>query len=259
VILEPSRTMRLLYTNDNGDLTLAEFLQSATPEYAILSHTWGMEEVTFEDLRNGTGTKKVGYEKIRFCVEQAAKDSLQYFWVDTCCIDKSSSAELQEAINSMFRWYRNAVKCYVYLSDVSLPTCDDAAVDFTKAWKLQFRESRWFTRGWTLQELIAPASVEFYSKEGKFLGDKIALEQTICQVTGIPIRASQGSPLSDFSIPERMAWAKDRQTKREEDSVYSLFGIFNVYMPLIYGEGREHALERLNEEIGKRSHGMLRT
>jgi hypothetical protein len=252
-------TMRLLKYDPDGEFSLAEFFNECdTPKYAILSHKWGAEEVTFKDLADGTGKNKTGYDKIRFCAQQAADDSLQYFWVDTCCIDKSSSAELQEAINSMFRWYRDAVKCYVYLSDISLPPFD-AAVDFTKAWELPFRESRWFTRGWTLQELIAPASVEFYSKEGKLLGDKVSLEQLVCEITGIPIRAFQGSPLSDFSIPERMAWAKPRQTKREEDSVYSLLGIFDVHMPLIYGERRKNALKRLYEEIEKSSKGMLRT
>lgn len=250
--------MRLLKYNTDGDFSLAEFFND-TPKYAILSHTWGEEEVTFQDLANGTGTNKTGYDKIRFCARQAAENSLQYFWVDTCCIDKSSSTELQEAINSMFRWYRDAVKCYVYLSDVSLPPFDHAAVDFTKAWELQFRKSRWFTRGWTLQELIAPASVEFYSKEGKLLGDKVSLEQVICQITGIPVKAFQGSPLSDFDVPQRMAWANTRQTTREEDSVYSLLGIFGVHMPLIYGERREYSLRRLHDEINKLPNGTFKT
>ena len=156
----------------------------------------------------------------------------------------------------MFRWYQNAARCYVYLTDVSKP---DIGVDNQRAWEEVFRKSRWFTRGWTLQELIAPASVEFYSKEGKLLGDKVSLGQLVCEITGIPIRAFQGSPLSDFGIPERMAWAEPRQTKREEDSVYSLLGIFDVHMPLIYGERKENAFKRLYEEIGKSSKGTLRT
>ncbi|KAG0649887.1 Vegetative incompatibility HET-E-1 [Hyphodiscus hymeniophilus] len=247
--------MRLLKCGPDGEFSFAEFFdECTTPEYAILSHTWGLEEVTFKDFASGIGKDKTGYNKIRFCAQQAAHDSLQYFWVDTCCIDKSSSTELQEAINSMFRWYRNAVKCYVYLSDVSLPLLN-TAIGFTKAWELSFRGSRWFTRGWTLQELIAPASVKFYSKDGQFLGDKVSLEQLIYETTNIPIRAFQGTPLSVFGIEERMAWAKPRQTKREEDTVYSLLGIFDVHMPLIYGERKVHALKRLYEEIRKSPKG----
>jgi hypothetical protein len=150
--------MRLLEFDSSGLLRSKDFTENIPP-YAILSHTWGADdsEVTFDDLKNRSGTSKAGYTKIQFCGEQAQKDNLQYFWVDTCCIDKTNLVELQEAINSMFRWYRAACKCYVYLSDVSLRDEDD---DHTKrTWKLAFRNSRWFTRGWTLQELIAPASV----------------------------------------------------------------------------------------------------
>ena len=114
--------MHLLKIKDDGEFSLIEFTGDKIPQYAILSHTWGAdsEEVTFKDLMKGTGKSKAGYQKIRFCGEQAAADDLQYFWVDTCCIDKSSSTELSEAINSMFRWYHNATKCYVHLSDVSI-------------------------------------------------------------------------------------------------------------------------------------------
>jgi hypothetical protein len=119
--------MRLLEYNNDSEFSLTEdFVSSKIPEYAILSHTWGAdtEEVTYRDLIDGTGKDKIGYKKIRFCGEQARRDGLQYFWVDTCCIDKSNAVELQEAINSMFRWYRNAAKCYVYLSDVSIGNHD---------------------------------------------------------------------------------------------------------------------------------------
>jgi hypothetical protein len=143
--------MRLLERNSAGQLSLTEnLIGDDIPKYAILSHTWGAEEVTFRDLIDGTGKSKAGYEKIRFCSQQTTNDSLQYFWVDTCCIDKSSSAELQEAINSMFRWYQNAAKCYVYLSDVSIRKrkASDPSSEYT--WESAFRSSRWFTRGWTL-------------------------------------------------------------------------------------------------------------
>ena len=113
--------MRLLKLGSRGELSLTKNLIKDIPLYAILSHTWGADddEVTFNDLQNGSGKSKAGYAKIQFCGEQARKDGLQYFWVDTCCIDKPNHTELSEAINSMFRWYRDAVKCYVYLSDVS--------------------------------------------------------------------------------------------------------------------------------------------
>jgi hypothetical protein len=242
--------MRLLRLEDDGEFSLVEFVGKNIPCYAVLSHTWGSddEEVTFNNLVNSTGKHKAGYRKIRFCRKQAANDGLQFFWVDTCCIDKSSSAELSEAINSMFRWYQDAARCYVYLSDVSVSTSDGDG-KFSQRWKPAFKKSRWFTRGWTLQELIAPASVEFFFKEEQWLGDKQSLEQTLYETTGIAIEALRGSPLSHFDVDERMSWAAKRQTKREEDEAYVLLGIFDVHMPLIYGEGRKKALVRLQKEI----------
>ncbi|RYP52195.1 hypothetical protein DL768_002637 [Monosporascus sp. mg162] len=240
--------MRLLRL-DKGELSLIEYIGTNIPRYAVLSHTWGAddEEVTFKDVMDGTGKSKAGCSKIYFCGKQAAADGLKFFWVDTCCIDKSSSAELTEAINSMFRWYQEAARCYVYLSDVSVSS--SAGDEFSRRWKPAFKRSRWFTRGWTLQELIAPASVEFFSKEEQRLGDKQSLEETLHEITGISIQALRGSPLSRFSVNERMSWAAKRQTKREEDAAYSLLGIFNIHMPLIYGEGRQKALNRLQKEI----------
>ena len=249
--------MRLLNRDNTGkfSLTYSMVRDDAIPRYAILSHTWraDTEEVNFEDMIYGTGTSKPGYDKIRFCGEQARRDGLQYFWVDTCCIDKSSITELGEAINSMFRWYQKAAKCYVYLADVPRPAfnADADGTPSQLSWESSFRKSRWFTRGWTLQELVAPALVEFYSKEGERLGSKRSLERHIHEVTGIPIKVLRGSPLSDVSVAERMAWAGNRETTYEEDKAYSLLGIFDVYMPLIYGEGGEKAFKRLREEIGK--------
>ncbi|CAG8980238.1 hypothetical protein HYALB_00009820 [Hymenoscyphus albidus] len=167
-ILEPSRTMRLLHYNTDGGFSLAEFFEGDIPKkYAILSHRWGAEEATFKDLTDGTSKGKAGHGKIQFCGEQARRDGLQYFWVDTCCIDKSNAVELQEAINSMFRWYQKATRCYVYLSDVSIRKrkASDTSAEYT--WESALRASEWFKRGWTLQELIAPASVDFFSKEGE--------------------------------------------------------------------------------------------
>jgi Heterokaryon incompatibility protein (HET) len=243
--------MRLLQYNNDGDFSLTEFFEGDIPKkYAILSHRWGLEEVTLADLKNSNYKKMAGYGKIQFCGEQAKRDDLQYFWVDTCCIDKSNSTELAEAINTMFRWYRDATKCYVYLQDVSRPR-NYSAGGSTEDWVLTFRKSEWFRRGWTLQELIAPASVDFFCKEGELLGNKASLEQDICEVTGIPASALRGSPLSDFSVAERMSWAASRDTLRQEDKAYSLLGMFGIYLPLIYGEGKENAFRRLKKKIQK--------
>jgi Heterokaryon incompatibility protein (HET) len=243
--------MRLLELKSNGDVYLTKDLISDIPPYAILSHTWGAddEEVTFKDLTEGSGKMKRGYSKILFCARQASNDGLQYIWIDTCCIDKSNSSELSEAIISMFHWYRNAAKCYVYLSDVSTTGQDPTA----QSWAPALRKSRWFSRGWTLQELIAPLSVEFFSVEGQLIGSKHLLEQQVHAITGIAIKALQGHALSEFSIAERLSWAEFRETKREEDKVYFLLGIFNVVISPLYGEGVESAFRRLHEEIDKRS------
>jgi hypothetical protein len=204
----------------------------------------------------GLGVLKAGYRKIQFCVERAAKDGLRYSWIDTCSIDRSSSAELSEAIISMFKWYKGATKCYALLTDISLNSHD--IMRTPPEWELDFRCSRWFKRGWTLQELLAPISVEFFSSDGKRLGDKISLERPINEVTGIPISALQGRrPLSEFSIEERMKWAASRVTKREEDKAYSLLGIFDVSMVALYGEGYAKAFRRLEHEIAISLPGMF--
>ncbi|RYP19500.1 hypothetical protein DL767_009639 [Monosporascus sp. MG133] len=245
--------MRLLMLRDNEKLSLTKDLITGIPPYAILSHTWGDDdqEVTLKDITDGTGQHKTGYRKILFCMRQAASDRLQYFWVDTCCIDKANHTEFSEAINSMFRWYRNATKCYVYLEDVPRP--DSARIDDLprSEWKLHFRKSRWFSRGWTLQELIAPSSVEFFSTDGYRLGNKKSLELLLHDITGIPVRVLQGHPLSGFGVEERISWSKGRRTKREEDKAYSLLGMLEVSMLPNYGEGEEKAFARLREEIRK--------
>src|ERR1700693_4507113 len=216
--------MRLLEMKSPGEFSLIQVATHNTLPYAILSHTWTGQEVTYQDLISGAGKSKSGYEKIKFCGEQARRDGLQYFWVDTCCIDKSNNTELSEAINSMFRWYRDAAKCYVYLSDVSTNETNQNNLS-PQSWEAAFRKSRWFTRGWTLQELIAPPSVEFFSREGKRIGDKKSLGQIIHEVTGLAVQTLEGSTLFEYSVTERLSWAKKRETKREEDKAYSLLGI----------------------------------
>ncbi|KAK2593516.1 hypothetical protein QQS21_008782 [Conoideocrella luteorostrata] len=248
--------MRLLQRNPDGNYSRTPDLSDTIPDYAVLSHTWGPDEVVFADLARTFShwQRKDGYQKIEFCANQARRHGLQYFWVDTCCIDKSDSIELQTAIYSMFRWYRDAKRCYVFLADVSSSTAPGRPNSITP-WEDAFRRSRWFTRGWTLQELIAPKTVDFYSKEGDWLGDKRSLEHIIRDVTGIPASALRGTALSNFPVLEREAWARNRQTKHEEDMAYSLFGIFDVHVPLMYGEGLHKAQTRLREEVQKATKG----
>jgi hypothetical protein len=253
-----------LRLEDDGGFSLVEFFGRDIPPYAILSHTWGTdhEEVTFRDLTESKGKSKAGYRKLIFCRKQAADDGLQYFWVDTCCIDKSSSAELSEAINSMFDWYRGSSVCYAYLWDVVDEAwygeedtdrqdreCLNSILSrpMTKAKQCVYgfgdwENSRWFSRGWTLQELIAPKVVKFYSREWGIIGTKAALSNRISRITEIPERILDGESLQSCSVAQRMSWASGRETKREEDKAYCLLGIFGINIPLIYGEGKKSFL-----------------
>lgn len=247
--------MRLLQRSGDDEFSLTEDFgdEDGVPSYAILSHTWGADgdEVTFEDVAGCTGKAKPGYKKVRFCGEQAQHDGLRHFWVDTCCIDKTDKAELSRAIQSMFRWYRNAARCYVYLPDVSAPLLGPDLEAHAPLWESQFRKSKWFTRGWTLQELLAPTSVEFFSREGRRLGDKGSLREQIHKVTNIPYAAIEGVPLSQFTVNQRLQWKEHRETKHEEDGAYSLLGIFDVYLAPLYGERAVGAFRRLMDEIHK--------
>ena len=236
--------MRLL--NVKG-LEMREFT-GQPPPYAILSHTWGNEEVSFQDFECGQATWKSGYEKILCCCNRAEIDELNWVWIDTCCIDKTSSAELSEAINSMFRWYLEAEVCYAFLEDV----CHDTKtpVEF----ETEFVHSRWFTRGWTLQELLAPPKLVFFDSNWRQCGTRARWEDLISKTTGIHSGALCGDLqlIQTFSVAQRMSWAATRQTSREEDVAYCLMGLFDVNMPLIYGEGPK-AFVRLQEEILKQS------
>ena len=228
-------------------LKLESFLEISLPPYAILSHTWEEEELDFQEWQSGSGTTNAGYKKICNVCSKAKHDGLGYCWVDTVCIDKSSSAELSEAITSMFAWYRHSDICYAYLADVSedLASCEKLGSEF--------RSSRWFTRGWTLQELIAPSRVEFYTRDWEVISDKTQLANIISDITSIDIQTLvQRSLLSTHSISRRMSWAANRITTRLEDAAYCLFGIFDVNIPLLYGEG-SNAFLRLQEEIIRRS------
>jgi hypothetical protein len=246
--------MRLLKRDDDGELSLIQFVGEEIPEYAILSHTWGADddEATFEDLMNGTGKDKPGYAKIRLCAEQADLDGLKYSWVDTCCIAKSSSRELEEAINSMYTWYSEAKVCYAYLSDVESST-GDGSEELLEACRNDFpKESRWFTRGWTLQELLAPKRVIFFDSSWRKIGEKMTCCNAISSITGInKAFLLDPSKISEELYSTVMFWAAKRQTSRPEDIAYCLMGIFGVHMSLYYGEGEPEAFRRLQLELFK--------
>jgi hypothetical protein len=220
------------------------------PPYAILSHTWGREEVSLQDLSQPEVSRKEGFKKIRYCCEQSLKDKVEFAWVDTCCIDKSSSAELSEAINSMFRWYLNARVCYAYLQDVATVYPGSSGPG------PEFYNSKWFTRGWTLQELLAPDAVVFYSASWQKIGTKKELIGTLSQITNIDsyfLGPHADTRLRFASIAQKMSWASKRTTTRVEDIAYSLLGIFDISLPLLYGESTR-AFMRLQEKLIEQYH-----
>ncbi len=226
------------------------------PKYAILSHTWTEKEVVFSDLISSPqlAHQRPEFAKVKFTAQQALDDGLDYIWVDTCNIDKSSSAEISETINSMFRLYKKAEVCYVYLADVTEPPpagwTDDGQND--DAWTKTFTNARWFTRGWTLQELIAPRNAIFYTRDWRRIGTKRELCQTIARNTDISSMILLGVNVGRTLVAERMNWAAKRTTTRVEDLAYCLLGLFDIKMPLLYGEG-ERAFLRLQHEIIKKT------
>jgi len=245
--------MRLLTQDEGGKIRLEppRNSNSELPKYAILSHTWLDDhlEPTFQDLEVGRGEHKHGYEKLRFCAAQARKDGLEYFWIDTVCINKFIETELNTAINSMHRWYQQAAKCYVYLSDVEVPDDVDEPHIYPITWASAFAMSRWFKRGWTLQELIAPRFLEFFSKNGKSLGTKISLEKRIQQITEIPINVLREGLVHGCSVDSLFTLVHSRNTTKEEDKVYCLLGMFGISMKVRYGEGFKNAKIRLEKKF----------
>lgn len=218
--------------------------------YAILSHTWGAEEPTFDNINSTEAKGLHGYRKIEFTCRQALEHGYNYAWVDTVCIDKRSSAELSEAINSMFNWYQMAGICYAYLEDVEMEDEIDFDFELSEAVAIQFRASRWFTRSWTLQELLAPEEIIFYGSRWRYLGRKMSLILLIYEATRIEHDAlARSSAILSMSVAKRMSWAARRKATREEDLAYALLGIFDVNMPMLYGEGGHKAFRRLQEEI----------
>ncbi|KAK0648804.1 heterokaryon incompatibility protein-domain-containing protein, partial [Cercophora newfieldiana] len=234
--------MRLI---DTETLALSEFFGDSIPKYAILSHTWGAEEVTFQDWDDlGKASRKKGFAKIEGACAKARSHGLSWVWVDTNCIDKTSSAELTEAINSMFQWYARSEVCYAYLSDVRSADAPSGGI----------RESRWFKRGWTLQELLAPERMTFYAADWSTLGSRNgSLLSIISDTTGIGkkylLRHGRVTP-QDAPVARKMSWLAGRTTTRVEDIAYCMLGLFDINMPLLYGEGIK-AFTRLQHEIIK--------
>ncbi|KAI4591750.1 hypothetical protein KJ359_012615 [Pestalotiopsis sp. 9143b] len=231
-------------------LELESIVDHETVQYAILSHTWGDDEVLFSEFHDlqKARLKKNGFGKIEKTCQLARDRGLRYAWVDTCCIDKTSSAELSEAINSMFRWYKDAVVCFVYLSDL-----EGAGADSLQGFLDHLPQCRWITRGWTLQELIAPRNLFFYDKNWNNSWGKDDLAPRISEITKIPLDIlTHKKSLDAMSIASRMSWTATRLTTRPEDMSYSLLGIFDIHMPMLYGEGNK-AFLRLQEEICRRS------
>ena len=237
--------MRLLNVNT---LRLEEVANPKPQSYAILSHTWGAHEVTFKDLEDGTWETceqlAEARAKIKGCCAVAAAEGFNHVWIDTCCINKWSSSELSEAINSMFRWYSDSAICYAYLSDVD-SNQDPAAPDS------EFSRSRWFTRGWTLQELLAPLELVFFGRQWHEIGTKATLGPLVQKITRISGEALTDRSWGNYSVAQKMSWAAGRMTTRPEDMAYCLLGLFDINMALIYGEG-ERAFFRLQEEIMNR-------
>ncbi|KAK6427225.1 hypothetical protein LTR81_000570 [Elasticomyces elasticus] len=229
------------------------------PIYIIASHRWKAgTEVMIEDVENRRNTKKSGYEKIEGFARYIKKHvpEVQWLWIDTCCVNQSSSVEVDEAVNTMFRWYSNADACLAYLADVH--SADD---------QVEFEASEWFHRGWTLQELLAPYVVVFLSQTWDVIGHKggsgctrsgfnvstgPSLEAQIASITGIPECVLNNYDQSNkFSTEERLTWMACRETTRDEDTTYSLLGVFGIRMRLSYGEGSESARRRLLVKVAK--------
>jgi hypothetical protein len=236
--------MRLINTTTQ---TLDEFESADTPPYAIVSHTWTNGEITYQDLAHERNAgKEAGYAKLDNGCKVAAAAGFDYLWLDTCCIDKTNNVELSEAINSMFQWYKNASICFAYLADVPESADPPAA-------NSPFSRSKWFTRGWTLQELLAPSEVMFLANDWTEIGHKTAFVSLITEITGIPSDFLLGEDLEHASIAMRLSWASCRKTTKAEDIAYCLLGIFDIQMPLLYGEREAGAFRRLQQEIMKTS------
>lgn len=250
---------------DSWTRTLEFHADERGKAYAILSHTWGDDEISFQDMRAPSEATKLkkGYNKIVSACDQAIEDEIRYVWIDTCCIDKTSSAELTESINSMYRWYYSAQICYAFLHDAKplSASSDIEQTDWNRDGRPHVKESiyhmykasiqhcRWFTRGWTLQELIAPREVVFLGPGWKRIARKSGITDLLSNITRIEREVLESrNSIAEVSVSRKMSWAARRKTTRIEDRAYSLLGLFNVNIPLLYGEA-ERSFVRLQEEI----------
>lgn len=232
-------------------IRVESFRDNNVPDYAILSHRWGNREITYAEIQKGAPNLQHtdGYKKIYNCCKLAADVGLDYVWIDTCCIVKKDNAqpgedpELSKELASMFRYYRNSQVSYTYLADVSVD--EDPTVP-----KSAFRNSKWFTRGWTLQELVAPLYITFFDKNWNEIGTKSSLQRVIAEITGIPSTVLLTNSSSQISVAERRKWFGKRETSVVEDRAYSLMGLLGVNISVKYGE-REVAMERLNAKIAE--------
>lgn len=246
--------MRLIHSTR---LELHEFFGSDVPKYANLSHCWAKDEVTYQDFLSGAKRNGDGWQKILECCKIASRNHLDWAWVDTCCIDKSKDAELSEAIRSMYRWYKQAEVCYAFLLDYCCAEeyCSDLRFSLSETKSIpegavtKLADSRWFTRGWTLQELLAPERVLFFDCTGAEFGSKTDLAETLSTITRIEVAYLRGEKsITAASVSCRMSWASERETTREEDIAYCLLGLFETSMDMQYGEG-VGAVQRLQEKI----------
>lgn len=261
--------MRLLHTTSFKFHSFSD--PDSIPPYAILSHRWGDGEILYEDMltfktsvsllsdlldnahnalidarADGKYIGGKNFDKLRMCCHVAHEDGYEYVWMDTCCIDQRSSAELSESINSMFEWYKKSRVCYAFLKDV--PTTDNP-----RAENSTFRNSEWFRRGWTLQELIAPRRLVFLSATWEVIGTKKQLADVVEAITNIEYAVLCGYvQLTSICAATKMSWASNRRTTKVEDRAYSLLGLFGVNMTTIYGEGKQ-AFRRLQHEIIRQS------
>ena len=257
-----------LLSTDRAELHFFPSPENVPGGYAILSHVWGAQEMSFQDIQQlrkwysaggfkralrllegptrSTNSRDYASSKVRQSCTIAERHGYKWIWNDTCCIDKSSSSDLSEAINSMYHYYSHAEVCYAFLEDV--PSDGMSIGDY-----FAFRNSRWHRRGWTLQELIAPSFLIFLSQDWEVLGTKADLADVLQAATGIPASVlRKETDLASISVIERMTWASNRETTRVEDEAYCLMGIFSISMTTLYGEGRQ-AFYRLQEKIMKRS------
>ena len=247
--------MRLLQTTS---LAFEEFYDWNTPAYAILSHRWEEREPTYQSFLNSSDKDGPEFAKIREACRLADENKLNWIWIDTICIDKTSSAELSEAINSMFKWYQFSTQCFTFLSDVESDNglvrnilSDEGFAWFERTQRkntlIGFEQSKWFTCGWTLQEL-APTYMIFYDRYWRLIGSREAVSESIEKACGIRLKSWVHA-----CIAQKMSWMARRRTSRGEGMAYSLMGLFDVNMPLLYGEGEEKAFIRLQLEIIKKS------